>query len=230
MVTGALAAQGYFVLTIDRRAVSIQASRAFLTPQQQGEQKLRRFAEARFLLDTIDAAAAALGPKADMVDTSRVGTIGHGEGAWMAVGLGGWDSNGAASTRTRDGRVYAVVGLLPSRSVSPASVAAQRSPDGVSGMFIGDLAQMTPPERGSGLLGLSLPTRSNTFGGLIGQPPTSTSRRLAAEPQALAAAVASMVLFFDWTLRGDSRQKKELMALDGRVVTGLTAPLQLRKA
>jgi hypothetical protein len=229
-LTGALAAQNFFVVAIDRRPVSIQPSRATLAPQQVSDQNLRRFAEARFLLDTIDAAAAALGPKADLVDTSRVGAIGHGDGAWIAAGLGGWDSSGAASTRTRDGRVYAVLGLLPSRSTTATNVAAQRSPDGVSGMFVGGLAQMPVPERGSGLLGLGLPYQSTTFGGLIGTPITTQSRRVPAEPQALAAAVASAVLFFDWALRGDGQQKKELMALDGRRVDGLTAPLQLRKA
>jgi hypothetical protein len=227
-ITGALAAQNFFVLTIDRRANGIQAARAFLTAAQQEEQRLRRFAEVRFLLDTIDAAAAALGPKAEMVDTTRVGTIGHGNGAWIAAGLGGWDSNGAASTRTRDGRVYAVVGLLPSIANSAAAVPAQRSPDGVSGMFIGNLAQLPVPARGSGLLGLGLAVSTTSFGGLIG--PVSQTRSLTAEPQALGAAIASAVLFFNWTLRGNGDHKKELMALDGRRVEGLSTPLQLRKA
>ena len=75
-LTGALAAQDYFVLTIDRRPLNIQAARSFLTPEQQGENRLRRFAEVRFLLDTIDAAAAALGPKAELVDATRVGAMG----------------------------------------------------------------------------------------------------------------------------------------------------------
>lgn len=229
-ITGALASQDFFVLTIDRRPLSVQASRTFFTPEQQGEYRLRRFAEARFLLDTIDAAAAVLGPKADLIETARIGAIGHGDGAWIAAGLGGWDSNGAASTRTRDGRVHAVVGLLPSRAASPTNVAAQRSPDGVSGMFIGDLAVMPAPQRGSGLLGLGLLVRSSSFGGLIGSPPAAEVRRLDAEPQALAAAIASSVLFFDWTLRGDGDRKKELMALDGLHVEGLQTPLQLRKA
>jgi hypothetical protein len=229
-LTGALAAQDFFVVTVNRRQLSAQASRAFLNTEQQDENRLRRFAETRFLLDTIDAAAAVLGPKADLVDTSRIGAIGHGDGAWIAAGLGGWDSNGAASTRTRDGRVYAVVGLLPSRSVSSTAVPAQRSPDGVSGLFIGNLATLPVPARGSGLLGLGLPVRSTSFGGLIGAPNPSESRRMSAETQALATAIASIVLFFDWTLRGDNDRKKELLALDGRRVDGLQAPLQLRKA
>jgi hypothetical protein len=229
-ITGALASQDFFVLTIDRRPLSAQASRTFFNPEQQAEYRLRRFAEARFLLDTIDAAAAVLGPKADLIETARIGAMGHGDGAWIAAGLGGWDSSGGASTRTRDGRVHAVIGLLPSRATSPSSVPAQRSPDGVSGMFIGDLAIMPAPQRGSGLLGLGLPVRSASFGGLIGSPSAAEVRRLNAEPQALAAAIASSVLFFDWTLRGSGDRKKELMALDGRHVEGLQVPLQLRKA
>jgi dienelactone hydrolase len=229
-VTGALAASGFFVMAIDRRAADSRTSRTFQTPEQQGEEQLRRFAEARFLLDTIDAAAAALGGNADKLDSTRVGTIGHGQGVLIAVGLGGWDSRGAPTTRTRDGRVQAVVGLFPSLPVSPESVAAKRSPDGVSGMFIGDLAQMPPPSKGSGLLGLGMPAQSSTFGGLIGAPPSSRAARMAPEPLALAASVASMVLFFGWTLRGDNNQKRVLLALDGRRVEGLSAPLQLRKA
>jgi hypothetical protein len=229
-ITGALAAQDFFVVTVARRPLSAQASRTYLSAEQQSEQRLRRFAETRFLLDTIDAAAAVLGPRADLVDTSRVGAIGHGDGAWIAAGLGGWDNNGAPSTRTRDGRVYAIIGLFPSQSASTPSVTAQRSPDGVSGMFIGDLNMMPIPARGSGLLGLGLPVRTNSFGGLIGSSIAAETRRLAAEPQALAAAIASSVLFFDWTLRGDKDRKKELMALDGRRIDGLQAPLQLRKA
>jgi hypothetical protein len=229
-ITGALAAQDFFVLTIDRRPLSISASRNYLSDQQQAEQRLRRFAEARFLLDTIDAAAAALGPKADLVDTSRAGAIGHGDGAWIAAGLGGWDSNGAASTRTRDGRIHAILGLLPTRNTTASVVAAKRSPDGVSGMFVGNLGVMPQPERGSGLLGLGLPVQTTTFGGLIGAVNPAQTRRLVAEPEALAAAIASAVLFFDWTLRGNNARKKELMSLDGRRVAGLPAPLQLRKA
>lgn len=229
-LTGALAAQGFFVLVIDSRPLGAQSSRTSLTTDQLGEQRLRRFAEARFLLDTIDAAAAALGAKADMVDTSQVGTIGHGDGAWLAVGLGGWDRSGAASTRTRDGRVYAVLGLFPSRHDSIMGVPAQRSPEGVSGMFIGDIDRLPVPARGSGLLGLGLGAQSNTFGGLIGAPATAQSRRIVAQPQALGATIASAVLFFNWTLRGNRDSKKELMALDGRRVDGLLAPLSLRKA
>ena len=229
-ITGALAAQDFFVVTIDRRPLNVQASRTFLNVEQQAEQRLRRFAEARFLLDTIDAAAAVLGEKADLVDTARVGTMGHGDGAWVAAGLGGWDSNGAPSTRTRDGRIYAILGLLPSRSPSPARVPAQRSPDGVSGMFVGNLALMPVPAPGSGLLGLGLPVRSHSFGGLIGAANAAEVRRVAPEAPALSATIASAILFFDWTLRGDGDRKKELMALDGRQVEGLTAPLQLRKA
>jgi hypothetical protein len=229
-VTGALAAQDYFVLTIDRRSAGAIGLRSFQTSDQHNEARLRRFAEARFLLDTIDAAAAALGPRADLVDTSRVGAMGHGEGAWIAAGLGGWDSNGSPSTRTRDGRVYAVIGLLPARTISPNAVPAQRSPDGVSGMFIGNLAQMPVPARGSGLLGLGLPYRSNTFGGLIGNPAAPESRRATAEHDALAAAIAASTLFLNWVLKGEDDDKKVLMALDGHRVTGLTTPLQLRKA
>jgi dienelactone hydrolase len=230
-ITGPLAAQGYFVMAVDRRQSNNGTARSALTNQQQNEQRLRRFAEARFLLDTIDAAAAVLGVKADLVDTARVGAIGHGDGAWIAAGLGGWDRNGAASTATRDGRIFAVVGLLPSLPTTPSRVAAQRSPDGVSGMFIGDLGSLPTPARGSGLLGLGLEVKSPSFGGLIGSGSTIGSRRLGApEPQALAAAIAGSVLFFDWTLRGAGDRKKDLMTLDGRRVEGLQTPLQLRKA
>jgi hypothetical protein len=230
VLTGALAAQGFFVMAIDRRPTSAPAARPFLTAEQQSEERLRRFAESRFLLDTIDAAAAALGANAELVDTSRVGAIGHGDGAWVAAGLGGWDQNGAPSTRTRDGRIYAVYGLTPKRITAATATPAQRSPDGVSGMFAGNLSEMPTPARDSGLLGLALPIQSNTFGGLIGATGPSASRRLAAEPQALSAAIASAVLFFDWTLRGNDKSKRELLALDGRQVDGLATPLQLRKA
>ncbi|MEN9874734.1 MAG: hypothetical protein RL186_1631, partial [Pseudomonadota bacterium] len=59
-------------------------------------------AKARFLLDLVDSAAAVLGDNAKKVDTDRMGAIGHGDGAWMAAALGGWDRNGAPSTISRD--------------------------------------------------------------------------------------------------------------------------------
>jgi hypothetical protein len=230
LLTGALAAQGFFVLAVDRRLSAAPTSRTPLTPVQQAEERLRRFAETRFLLDTIDAAAAALGPNAELVDANRAGAIGHGDGAWTAAGLGGWDEGGAPNTRTRDGRIRAVFGLAPKRPQLTGTPPAQRSPDGVSGMFAGILSEMTPPARGSGLLGLGLPMQSNTFGGLIGAPSPAQSRRVAPEPQVLAAAIASAVLFFDWTLRGNNNSKRDLMSLDGRQIEGLTAPLRLMKA
>jgi hypothetical protein len=230
LVTGALAAQGFFVMAVDRRPTNTAAARRFQTAEQQADERLRRFAETRFLLDTIDAAAAALGANAEMMDTNRMGAMGHGEGAWLAAGLGGWDQNGAANARTRDGRIHAVFGLTPKRISGPEAPPAQRSPEGVSGMFAGILADMPTPARDSGLLGLSLPIQSPTFGGLIGPSIGTASRRMTAEPQALAAAMASAVLFFEWTLRGENRAKRDLMALNGRQVTGLSAPLQLRKA
>jgi hypothetical protein len=230
LLTAALAAQDYFVISIDRRPTNAPAARNFLTTEQQSDASLRRFAEARFLLDTIDAAAAVLGANAQMVDASRIGAFGHGDGAWVAAGLGGWDNNGGANTRTRDGRVYAIFGLTPTRTAPNRSVPAQRSPDGVSGMFAGILDQMPVPAKDSGLLGLGLPLRSNSFGGLIGQVSAAEARRLTPERQTLAAAIASSVLFFDWTLRSDNDSKRELMALDGRMVDGLNMPLALRKA
>jgi hypothetical protein len=229
-ITGALAAQDFFVLTIDRSTQSPAPKRVFLSTAQQAEQRLRRFAEVRFMLDTIGAAAGALGPKSDLVDASRIGAIGHRDGAWIAAGLGGWDSDGAPSTATRDGRVHAVIGLLPSQTPQTTNVVAGRSPDGVSGMFIGNLSQMPQPARGSGLLGFGLPVQSTSFGGLIGALEPGETRRVRSEATALAAAIAAAVLFFDWTLRGDRDPKKELMSLDGRRVEGLPAPLQLRKA
>ena len=228
-LTGALAAQDYFVISIDRRRVNGQTNRPSLSVDQLAEHRLRHFAEARFLLDTIDAAAAVLGTQSDLVDASRVGTMGHGEGAWIAAGLGGWDSNGSPSTRTRDGRVYAILGLLPTRSLSPTQVAPQRSPGGVNGLFVGDLTQMPIAQEKSGLLGLGLPVNSTSFGGLIGVPTDGETKRANAEPQALAAAIASAVLFFDWTLRGNQDRKRELMNLDGRQIDGLSTPLQLRR-
>lgn len=228
--TGALAAQDFFILTIDRSSQNTAPSRVVLSQGEQAEQRLRRSAEVRFMLDTIDAAAATLGPKEALIDASRIGAIGHRDGAWIAAGLGGWDANGAASTATRDGRIQAIIGLLPSQTPQLTAAAAQRNPDGVSGMFIGDLAQMTPPAAGSGLLAFGLPVQSNSFGDLIGKPEPGAQRRARIEPQALAAAIAGAVLFLDWTLRGDSRSKKDLLSLNGRYVEGLPAPIQMRRA
>lgn len=230
LLTGALAAQDFFVMAVDRRPTSASAAQPFLNAEQINDEKLRRFAETRFLLDTIDAATAALGPNSEQVDTLRVGSIGHGDGAWVAAGLGGWDETGAPSTRTRDGRIYAVFGLTPKINSRASTPPAQRSPDGVSGMFAGLLRDMPTPARDSGLLGLGLPIRSSNFGGLVGSPPQSRAQRTPLETEALAAAIASATLFFDWTLRGNRNAKKDLMALNGRMVPGLNAPLQLRKA
>lgn len=235
---GALAAHNFFVLALDGPPIR-DMSKAAGASRAGAKANMARaddpvapefLAKARFLLDLVDSAAAALGENAKMVDTERMGAMGHGDGAWMAAALGGWDRNGAASTLSRDGRIHSVLGLNPARSTSPQSQAAQRSPDGVSGMFVGNLAQMPVPARKSGLIGLGLPQVSHSFGGLIGPMEPRNARRTEPQSQALAAATASSILYFDWTLRSDLSSKVELLGLNGRQVAGLSAPLTLRRA
>ncbi len=74
--------------------------------------------------------------------------------------------------------------------------------------------------------------RSTNFGGLIGNP--SANRKMGPrpvlEPKPLAAAVAAASIFFDWGLKRQSDRKRTLLALDGRVVEGLSQPLKLTRA
>ena len=112
----ALAASGYFVLAIDDPRAADPST------QSQASAAKLRLAEARFFIDQIEVAAKILGSRAPRVSASRVGVAGHGEGAWMALGLAGWGASTEEIAQARDGRVMAAFALAPSPIEATARV------------------------------------------------------------------------------------------------------------
>lgn len=230
---GALAASGYFVLAMDDpRSVGLKNSDGSTLVATLPDQRRPSFAEARFLIDMASEAAQVLGARANRVDTSRVGVAGHGEGAWMALSLAGWGSSDSDVATTRDGRVMAAFVLAPTPLEANARIVNGVPDGGALALLAGPTGALPQALPGSGLIALGLPARSSTFGGLIGNPATDRRKgaRLVIEPKPLAAAVAAASIFFDWGLKRQSDRKRTLLGLDGRVVEGLSQPLQLSRA
>ncbi|MFY7761850.1 hypothetical protein [Aquidulcibacter sp.] len=226
---GALAASGYFVIALDdSRAVALKAGDGTKLIANSPQLRPPNLAEARFLIDMSSEAAQVLGPRANRVDASRVGVAGHGEGAWMALSLAGWGSSNSEVANTRDGRVMAAFVLSPTPLEDNARIVNGVPDGGALALLAGPQGAMPQALPGCGLIALSLPARSSTFGGLIGNP--TSSRRNVVEPKPLAAAVAAASIFFDWGLKRQGDRKRTLLGLDGRVVEGLSQPLQLSRS
>jgi len=230
---GALAASGYFVIALDDpRAVSLKANDGATLVANAPELRRPSPAEARFLIDMASEAAQVLGPRANRVDSSRVGVAGHGEGAWMALSLAGWGSSNSEGATARDGRVLAAFVLSPSPLEDNARVVNGVPDGGALALLAGQQGTLPPALPGSGLIALNLPIRTGNFGGLIGNPSVNrkSGPRPVLEPKPLAAAVAAASIFFDWGLKRQSDRKRTLLGLDGRVVDGLSQPLRLNRA
>lgn len=230
---GALAASGYFVIALDDpRAVSLKASDGTTLVATSPNARAPSLAEARFLIDMAGEAAQILGPRANRVDATRVGVAGHGEGAWMALNLAGWGSSNSEVATTRDGRVTAAFVLAPSAMDANARIVNGVNDGGALALLAGPQGSLPPALPGSGLMALGLPSRSASFGGLIGNPSANrrSGPRQVSEPKPLAAAVAAASIFFDWSLKRQSDRKRTLLGLNGRVVEGLAQPLQLSRA
>jgi dienelactone hydrolase len=232
LLIGALAASGYFVIALDDpRAISLKAgdgTTLLSISQQVSRQSL---AEARFLIDMAGEAAQVLGLRADRVDASRVGVVGHGEGAWMALSLAGWGPSNSNVSTARDGRVLAAFVLSPSPLEANVRIVNGFPDGGALALLAGQQGALPPALPGSGLIALKLPMRSGNFGGLIGNPGTTqrSGPRPATEPRPLAAAVAAASIFFDWGLKRQGDRKRTLLGLDGRFVEGLSQPLYLNR-
>ncbi len=229
---GALAASGYFVIALDDpRAVSLKAGDGATLVTNAPEMRRPSAAEARFLIDMAFEAAQVLGPRANRVDASRVGVAGHGEGAWMALGLAGWGSSNSDGATARDGRVMAAFVLSPSPLENNARIVNGVPDGGALALLAGQQGALPMALPGSGLIALNLPMRSTNFGGLIGNSSANRKAgpRPALEPRPLAAAVAAASIFFDWGLKRQSDRKRTLLGLDGRVVEGLSQPLRIHR-
>lgn len=230
---GALAASGYFVMALDDpRASAGMTNEVATKAAAESEARTPSIAEARFLIDMAGEAAKVLGTRANRVDASRVGVSGHGEGAWMALNLAGWGASDTNVISSRDGRVLAAFVLAPTFPVANARIVNGALEGGALALMAGPAGALPPALPGSGLIKLGLPAQSTTFGGLIGNSSNTrrSGRRQGLETQPLAAAVAAASIFFDWGLKRQGDRKRTLLSLDGRMLTGLSRPLQLSRA
>lgn len=220
LATG-IASQGYLVLSPVCHTVATDTA---------AQREHRRVAECRLILDRILAVRSVLGASAERLDPNRIGSIGHGDGAWTALGLIGWGRGLRPDATASDGRVSAAVGLLPGQ-VAPARIDSQ-AVDRVSGqgLVVGRIDALPIPPEGSGLWGVSLHPDSPNFGGLIGAQGRARADDARRERPALTAAMAVSTLYLDWVLKEKTESGRALAALDGRAVEGLVRPLAVRKA
>lgn len=190
----------------------------------------RRSGEVRLILDRLLAVRSVLGAATERLDPNRIGVIGHGDGAWTALGLIGWGRGLRPDATSADGRVSAAVGLLP--SAAPPQRVASQATDRVSGqgLVIGRIETLPVPPPDSGLWGVSLAAQSGNFGGLIGAPGRARADDARRERAAFAAAAAIAAMYFDWVLMEEDRMGRALAALNGRQVEGLAQPLGVRQA
>jgi hypothetical protein len=190
----------------------------------------RRIGETRLILDRLLAVRAVMGPAAERLDPNRIGVIGHGDGAWTALGLIGWGRGLRPDSTYADGRVSAAVGLLP--SAAPPQTVDSQAVDRVSGqgLVIGRIETLPTPPADSGLWGVGLAAQSSNFGGLIGAPARARAEDARRERPAFAASAAVAAMYFDWVLMEQGRMGRALAELNGRSVEGLAQPLSVRQA
>jgi dienelactone hydrolase len=221
MLAAPLAGHGYLVL------VPICEPDSRDSPAQREQ---RRSAQARFVLDRILAVRSVLGASIERLDPNRIGAIGHGEGAWSALSMIGWGRGLRPDSTASDGRVSAAIGFMPS-ATPPATIESQAvSRISGQGLVIGDTSQLPTPPPESGLMGVNLAVESPNFGGLIGRAGRDRAEDARRQRPALSAGLAVAAMFADWVLREDTRMGDALVALDGRTVEGLRAPLGVRQA
>jgi hypothetical protein len=190
----------------------------------------RRTGETRLILDRLLSVRSVLGAAAERLDPNRIGVIGHGDGAWTALGLIGWGRGLRPDSTYSDGRVSAAVGLLP--SAAPPERIDSQAVDRVSGqgLVIGRIETLPTPPADSGLWGVGLAAQSTNFGGLIGAPVRARADDSRRERAALNTAATVAAMYFNWVLMEQSRMGRALAELNGRAVEGLAQPLSVRQA
>jgi hypothetical protein len=222
LMTGSIAQKGYLILTVSYASAKINNSDAFSNS--------RRAQYLRFMLDRLPEILNAYGVDKRMVDRDKIGVAGHGEGAWTALELIGYGRGLRSNSTIADGRISSSFALMPTPFKDSSKSAPIMNNDRIygQGIIAGDLSSLPPPPKGSGLLGLGLPTQSPAFGGLLGKKRNKNS-----EPnqrEILAAACAAANMFFDWTLKGQKEAYEQLIALDGKKLPNISTSLTMVKA
>ena len=183
----------------------------------------------RYILDKLPNIINEYGVDKKMVDTDKIGIAGHGEGAWTALELIGIGRGLNSNSSNADGRISGSFALMPPPITGKQAQGAV-SKDRIfgHGMIAANLKELPEPPKGSGLLGLGLPTESRFFGGLLGRKTNKQN----SEPQreVLAAACAAGSMFFDWTLKGQKSKYEELVGLNGKKLPNVSHPLTFDKA
>lgn len=222
IMTGSIAQKGYLILTLSYAGSNIANSDTYTNT--------RRAQYLRFMLDRLPEILNAYGVDKRMVDRDKIGVAGHGEGAWTALELIGYGRGLKTNSSLADGRISSSFALMPTPYKDNAKSMPLMNNDRIygQGIIAGDLTSMPPPPKGSGLLGLGLPTQSTAFGGLLGK-----RRGKKSEPnqrEILAAACAAANMFFDWTLKGQKDAYEQLVALDGKKLPNIPSSLTMVRA
>ncbi len=228
VLSGGLASRGYIVLTISASGGGNLRGEAAAN-----RKSARRAQQISYALDNLPKILSVLGRDAQMVDTSKIGTIGHYDGAWTSLGLVGWGPNFTPSSAIADGRITASFALAPSQIAKHNRPQTRSTARVIYGrtMIAADAESMPQIPSGSGVLGINLPPVSSGFGGMLGTRQTNIRGRThRPQREALAAACAAAALFFDWSLKGEKAKLDILLACNGRVLGDMAFPFSIFRA
>lgn len=217
IMTGAVCARGYILLTILSEEINIPPN-----VEPLAFKSMRRALNIRLALDKLNEISLALGADRNKIDINSIGVAGHGEGAWTALELIGWGRGLIPNFDLADARIKSAFALNPS-NLSPSLYAKRKANNNASygrGLIAGDLNYLPTFPEGSGLFALGLPPVRKGFGGILGKFSNRNRKIEADKPQTemLAASLAAAGLFFDWSLKNQKSRIYDLAGLDGRVI------------
>lgn len=231
LMVGTMAAKGYFVILVMPSDVTPPNSKASKITNN-----TRRAQQVRFTLDKIIEVTSILGDVQKRIDFDTIGIAGHGEGAWTALELIGWNRMLLPNSDLADGRIRGAYSLMP----TPVSLDDENNTNQrrqiIYGrtMIAGDLDSFPDPPTGSGVIGLDLPSKSSGFGGLLGRirGKKREDKKHDEPPQReiLATACVAAGYFFDWSLKGKKDKFNEILSMNGKEIPSVGKKIRVVRA
>ncbi|MBN8646618.1 MAG: hypothetical protein J0L55_01595 [Caulobacterales bacterium] len=231
LMVGTMAAKGYFVILVMPSDVMPPNSKASKITNN-----TRRAQQVRFTLDKIIEVTSILGDVQKRIDFDTIGIAGHGEGAWTALELIGWNRMLLPNSDLADGRIRGAYSLMPTPVSSDDENNTNQRRQIIYGrtMIAGDLDSFPDPPTGSGVIGLDLPSKSSGFGGLLGRirGKKREDKKHDEQPQReiLATACVAAGYFFDWSLKGKKDKFNEILSMNGKEIPSVGKKIRVVRA
>jgi len=231
LMVGTMAAKGYFVILVMPSDVMHPNSKASKITNN-----TRRAQQVRFTLDKIIEVTSILGDVQKRIDFDTIGIAGHGEGAWTALELIGWNRMLLPNSDLADGRIRGAYSLMPTPVSSDDENNTNQRRQIIYGrtMIAGDLDSFPDPPTGSGVIGLDLPSKSSGFGGLLGRirGKKREDKKHDEQPQReiLATACVAAGYFFDWSLKGKKDKFNEILSMNGKEIPSVGKKIRVVRA